>query len=70
MSSREITDFLREISNLKPISLLVCTVCGEKVERSYKEGEYVAKIVEDKCPKDSNPMYVKLIYVNPPQQRA
>ncbi|MDT7891547.1 MAG: hypothetical protein RQ952_02270 [Thermoproteota archaeon] len=69
MSLREIAETFKEIANMKPLSLLKCPVCGESVERSYKEGEYVTKTVEDKCPKCSNPMYVKLIYVNiPPQQ--
>jgi len=68
MSSRELAETFKEISNMKPLSLLQCTKCGEKVERNYKEGEYVTKVVEDKCPKCASPMFVKLIYVNPPPQ--
>ena len=68
MSLKEINETFKEISSMKPLSLLKCTKCDEKVERSYKEGEYVSKVVEDKCPKCASPMYVKLIYVNPPPQ--
>lgn len=61
--SREVSETFREISNMKPFSLLKCTVCDNKVERNYKEGDYVTKLTEDKCPKCSNPMYIKMIYV-------
>lgn len=68
MSLKEIAETFKEISSMKPLSLLKCVACDEKIERDYKEGEYVTEIVQDKCPKCSSPMFVKAIYVNPPPQ--
>jgi len=63
MSSKEINLFIEQVSKVTPKTLLVCPNCKEKLERDYKEKEYVNKEVEDKCPRCSTNMYVKSIYV-------
>jgi hypothetical protein len=63
--SEKISVFFEQTLNIRPISQLECTQCKHKVERPYKEKEYVNKIVEDKCPKCQSTMYVRAIYVYP-----
>ncbi len=58
-----LTSLLNEFKDFKIMSLLECTSCGYNLERSYKEKEYVNKVVEDLCPKCNSKMYIKAIYV-------
>lgn len=61
--SERITTFFDQAFNIKPLSQLECVQCKHRIERPYKEKEYVNKQVEDKCPKCQSPMYVRAIYV-------
>ncbi|MDT7885909.1 MAG: hypothetical protein RQ968_00835 [Thermoproteota archaeon] len=64
--SREIIEIIEESLKVKTKTLLECEKCKEKVERDHKEGDYVNKLTDEKCPKCSNIMYIKLIYAIQP----
>ncbi len=57
------------ISRVQVFSLLKCRRCGEEIERSFKKGEYVGKLTEEKCPKCGDKMFVKYIYMRKPRKR-
>jgi len=52
--SREIIEIIEESLKVKTKTLLECEKCKEKVERDHKEGDYVNKLTDEKCPKCSN----------------
>lgn len=54
----------------KPMTYLKCLECGTINSRPFKDGDYVFKIVEEKCPKcGSNKMKIIGIYVKEPQKK-
>lgn len=46
---------------------LLCDECGEKFSRSFREGDYVGKPSEDKCPKCQSYSFVVAIYSRTPK---
>ena len=49
---------------LKPLTYLKCLECGTVNSRPFKDGDYVFKEVEEKCPKcGANKMKIIGIYV-------
>jgi len=48
----------------KPLTYLLCLSCKTENSRPFKEGDYIFKEVEEKCPKcGSNHMIITGIYV-------
>lgn len=43
-----------------------CPVCGYKVKREFRDGDYVFKD-SGLCPKDNSPMYISMIFSEGPQ---
>lgn len=47
----------------KTLTSVKCKSCDYSLERPFKEGDYVGKILEDKCPKCGGDLVIKAIYV-------
>ncbi len=54
----------------KTVSLVKCKSCDYSLERPFKEGDYVGKTLEDKCPKCGGDLVIKAIYVEKVVARA
>ncbi|MCS7142209.1 MAG: hypothetical protein NZ920_00205 [Aigarchaeota archaeon] len=53
-----------QLKQINPLTYLKCTGCGTVSSREFREGDYVFKETEEKCPKcDSTKMIVEDIYV-------
>ncbi len=48
---------------------LHCPKCGRKMLRPFKEGDYVGKIAQDKCPLCSTQMVIVSIFAKAPKQK-
>lgn len=46
---------------------LLCMECGERFSRPFKEGDYVGKISEEKCPKCQGYSSIAVIYSKTPK---
>ncbi len=46
---------------------LLCVICGEKILREFKEGDYVGKVSEDVCPKCQSSPSIVAIYSRTPK---
>ena len=54
----------------KPLTYLKCLECGTVNSRPFKNGDYVFKIVEEKCPKcGANETKIIGIYVKEPEKK-
>ena len=49
---------------------VVCRNCGFKVIRNFREGDYISKIVDEKCEKCGGEMIVDLIYAIQPKEKT
>ncbi len=52
----------------KTVTVLRCYDCGYQVEREFRKGDYVGKLV-GKCPRCGAPLYVHAIYVKLEEKR-
>ncbi|WP_338248991.1 hypothetical protein [Pyrodictium abyssi] len=52
----------RREAGQRVVSVLRCTSCNISVKRGFREGDYVGKIVDDKCPQCGGSMVVESIY--------
>jgi len=61
----------REVGEVpKPLTHLICLKCKTVNSRPFKEGDYVFKEVEEKCPKcGHNRMKITGIYVKKAEKR-
>ncbi len=48
---------------------LHCPKCGRKMLRPFKEGDYVGKVAQDKCPQCGTSMVIVSIFAKVPKQK-
>ncbi len=61
----------KEDREQKVFTHLECTNCGWKLEREFREGDFVGRISpNDKCPKCGSPMRIMAIYTRVKEKRA
>ncbi|HIQ23536.1 MAG TPA: hypothetical protein EYH50_00620 [Pyrodictium delaneyi] len=52
----------RREAGQRVVSVLRCTSCNILIKRGFREGDYVGKIVDDKCPQCGGSVVVESIY--------
>ncbi|MGC8606537.1 MAG: hypothetical protein ACP5GZ_11135 [Vulcanisaeta sp.] len=52
------------------VEVLMCPRCGYSKTISYRLGDYVGKVVDDKCPNDGERLIVHAIYSSRPAEQS
>ena len=51
------------VGEVREVSVLKCQLCGNTFTRQFRQGDYVGKVEDERCPNDNGQLIIYSIYV-------